>query len=136
MYKLREAGINSYILNIIDYYLRNRIVYIEIGENRSKSFKPEVGLPQESILAPILFNFYIAEMFQECKGKTEKNADDATHVSAGSTHIRKKVFLISQKIARKLQNGLESGVLKSRFRKQKLSFFQVAVKKSENLQII
>ena len=85
MYKLREAGINSYILNIIDYYLRNRIVYIEIGENRSKSFKPEVGLPQESNLSPILLTFYIADMFQECKGKTEKYADDATHVSAGDS---------------------------------------------------
>ena len=85
MYKLREAGINSYILNIIDHYLRNRNVYIEIGENRSESLKPEGGLPQGSILSPILFIFYIAEMFQECKGKTEKYADDATHVSAGDS---------------------------------------------------
>ena len=64
MYKLREAGINSYILNIIDQYLRNRNVYIEIGENRSESFKSEVGLPQGSILSPFLFIFYIAEVFQ------------------------------------------------------------------------
>ena len=85
MYKLREAGINSYILNIIDHYLRNRNVYIEIGENRSESFKPKVGLPQGSILSPILFIFYFAEMFQECKGKIEKYADDATHVSAGDS---------------------------------------------------
>ena len=85
LYKLREAGINSYILNIIDHYLRNRNVYIEIGENRSESFQPEVGLPQGSILLLILFIFHIAEMFQECKGKTEKYADDATHVSAGDS---------------------------------------------------
>ena len=32
----------------------------------------------------MLFIFYIAEMFQECKVKTEKYADDATHVSAGN----------------------------------------------------
>ena len=85
MYKLRETGKISYILNIIDHYLRNRNLYIEIGENRSGSFKPEVGLPQGSILSPILFIFYIAEMFQECKGKTEKYADNATHVSAGDS---------------------------------------------------
>ena len=78
MYKLREAGINSYILNIIDHYLRNRNVYIEIGENRSESFKPEVSLSQRSILSPILFIFYIAEMFQECKGKTEKDCEEIT----------------------------------------------------------
>ena len=85
MYNLREAGINSYILNIIDRYLRNRNVYIEIGENRSRSFKPEVGLPQGSILTPIFFIFYIAEMSKECKGKFEKYADDATPVSAGDS---------------------------------------------------
>ena len=39
-----QAYNNSYILNIIDHYLRNRNVYIEMGENRSESFKPEVGL--------------------------------------------------------------------------------------------
>ena len=78
MYKLREAGINSYILKIIDHYLRNRNVYIEIGENRSESFKPEIALPQRSILSPILFIFYIAEMFQECKGKTEKDCEEIT----------------------------------------------------------
>ena len=95
MYKFREAGINSYILNIIDHYLRNRNVYIEIGENRSESFKPEVGLPQGSILSPFLFIFYLAEMYQESKGKSEKYADDATHVSAGDsieeavTHLQK-----------------------------------------------
>ena len=44
MYKLQEAGMNSYILNIIDHYSRNRNVYIEIGENRLESFMPEVGL--------------------------------------------------------------------------------------------
>ena len=95
MYKLREAGINSFNLNIIDHYLRNRNVYIEIGENRAQSVKPEVGLPQGSIFSPILFIFYNAEMFQECNGKTEKYADDAIHVSAGNSmeealsHLRK-----------------------------------------------
>ena len=42
-------------------------------------------LPQGSILSPILFIFYIAEVFQEGKCKTEKYADDATHVSAGDS---------------------------------------------------
>ena len=99
MYKLREAGINSYTLNIIDHDLRNRSVYIEIGENRSESFKPEVGLPQGCILSPILFIFYIADMFQECKGKIEKYADAATHVSAGDSieealsHLQKDITI-------------------------------------------
>ena len=76
-------------------------------------------------------------MFQECKDKTEKYAVDASHISAGDSmeealsHLQK-----FKKIARKLQNGSESGVLKSRGRKQKLSSFQVSVKKSENLKRI
>ena len=85
MNKLCDAGINSYVLNIIDHYLQNRNVFIEIGENRSESFKLEVGLPQGSILIPIFYIFYITEMFQACKGKIEKYADDATHVSAGDS---------------------------------------------------
>ena len=39
MYKQGEAGKYSYNLNIVDHYLRNRNIYIEIGENRSENFK-------------------------------------------------------------------------------------------------
>ena len=41
-------------------------------------------------------------MFQECNGKTEKHADDATHYSPGDTmEETKKLLCISEKIARK-----------------------------------
>ena len=68
MYKLREAGTNSCLLNIVDDYLRNRSVYTEKGENRPESFKPKIGVPQGSILSPNLL-IYIADMFKEggCK---------------------------------------------------------------------
>ena len=71
MYKLREAGQNSYILNIIDQYLRNKTVHIEIDENRS------------GVFSPVSFIFYIGDMFLRCKGKTEMYVACASHVSAG-----------------------------------------------------
>ena len=97
MYKLREARINGCILNIIPYYLRNRRVYIKIGKNQSESFKPKVGLPQGSILSPVLYIFYTADIFQESKGKNEKYANDASHVSEGDSmdealsHLQKRL---------------------------------------------
>ena len=45
MYQLREAGINSFILNIIDLYLRNISVHIEVGKSRSENLTQKIGLP-------------------------------------------------------------------------------------------
>ena len=90
LYKLREAEINIYIPNIND---RNRNDSIEIGENQSESFKPNVGMPQKAI-SPIVFIFYIADTFQDCKGKTKKYVGDATQVSAGDTML----FRISKRL--------------------------------------
>ena len=134
MYKLREAGINSYILNIIDHYLPNRNVYIEIGENRSESFKPEVGLPQGSILSPILFIFFIAETFQECNGKTEKYADDATHVSAGDSIEEALSHL--QKDCEEITKWIGKWRLKISGPKTEVVIFSSIREKSENLQRI
>ena len=61
------------MLNIINHYLRNRNVYIEVSENRSENFKSEVSLLQGSILTPIKLLFYPAELFQE-KVKLESTA--------------------------------------------------------------
>ena len=134
MYKLCEAGINNYILNIIAHYLRNRNVYIEIGENRSGSFKPELASLKEAFS----LQFYLSSTLQKCS----KNANVKLKSTLMTPHMFqlatrwKKLFRISKKVARKLQNGLECGVVKSQVRKQKFSSFEVSVKKSENLQTI
>ena len=85
LYKLRIAGIRGTMYNAIDDFLRNRYVTISLGTKDSDPFKPTVGLPQGSILSPILFILYIADIFDGCNGKSFKYADDATSVAKGKT---------------------------------------------------
>ena len=53
--KLQKAGIRGTMDNVIDNFVRNCHVTISLDTNDSDLFKPTVGLPQGSILSPILF---------------------------------------------------------------------------------
>ena len=54
LFKLRIALIRGTIYNVIDDFVRNRYITISLGTIDSHPFKPRVGLPQGSILSPIL----------------------------------------------------------------------------------
>ena len=112
MYKLREAGINSYILNIIDYYLRNRIVYIEIGETDQKASSQKLA----SLKKAFSLQFCSPSTLQICSKNAKvklKSTLMTPHMFLQATRW-KKLFRIPRKIATKVQNGLESSVSKSR----------------------
>ena len=104
MYNFREAGINSYILNIIDHYLRNRSVYIENGANRSKNVKPKVGFLEEAMF----LHFYLSTKLQT-RSKNAKVKLESTPMMFQQVTQWKKFFCISKSIARKSQKELESG---------------------------
>ena len=52
-------GINNSVLSWFRFYLNNRSHCVDVNNNISRSFQLFSGVPQGSVLAPILFTLYI-----------------------------------------------------------------------------
>ena len=83
--KLYEYGNSSSALNIISSYLKYRTQRTKINDCFSARWNIEDGVPQGSILCPLLFNINMIDLFYECEENDIANyADDTTPYSYGT----------------------------------------------------
>ena len=76
--KLTKFNFSNSSIKILMSYLTNRSQFVQIDAKSSKRLPIHFGVPQGSILGPILFNLYVAELPNCTKTATIQYADDTT----------------------------------------------------------
>ena len=77
--KLGKLGINGKMYNYILDFLSQRSIRINVGDAESNEFIIENGIPQGSVISPILFNRMVNDIYDKLGENNEGllYADDA-----------------------------------------------------------
>ena len=75
IFKLRQNGISGYIINILQDFLRNRKQRVLLNGQCSSWADVDAGVPQGSILGPLLFLIYINDLSDSLKSECKLFAD-------------------------------------------------------------
>lgn len=77
--KLEASGIRGQSLKLMDSYLTNRYQYVKIEDSISSKQQISIGVPQGSVLGPLLFLVYINDIGKlKLHGEIKLYADDTT----------------------------------------------------------
>ena len=76
--KLKQNGISDDLLNILSDFLRNRKQRVALNGQSSSWTYVNAGVPQESILGPLLFISYINDLSDGLSSNAKLFADDTS----------------------------------------------------------
>ena len=94
--KLEAYGLNKNNLKLVYSYLKNRKQSVRINNTYSSFEELVSGVPQGSILGPVLFNFFINDLFLLIKKATLHNYADDNTLSASSDDANSLIKILSE----------------------------------------
>ena len=129
--KLEKYGIRGNSLKLIENYLSNRNQIFNLNRTYSTELKITCGVPQGSILGPLLFSIYINDLPSASKFETRLYADDTALMLSGMelNDLNKSV----NKELSKVESWLNANKLSLKYPKTK--YLLIKTLRHENRQV-
>ena len=115
--KLSHHGIRGVPLNLFKSYLSNRKQYTFVNDSKSRELPIDIGVPQGSVLGPLLFLLYINDLSFASLLLTKLFADDTCLIFSAKT-ISELQIVINREM-RKIENWMSSNKLSINYKKNK-----------------
>lgn len=120
--KLSNIGIRGSALSLFDSYLRNRSQCVCIHDHKSSFLSLKYGVPQGSILGPLLFNVFINDVAGvDPRAQLVMYADDITLLLSGAK--LDEIFITCNEVLSKLSRWAQSNEMKINPSKTKAVIF-------------
>ena len=85
--KLHKVGFSNNALRWVVSYLTGRYQFVQIDDKQSISLPVLFGVPQGSIMGPILFNLYVSDLQDNVISNTSQYADDTSFYEHATVKI-------------------------------------------------
>jgi len=102
LFKLRSVGVGGSFFSVIQQFLTDRRQCVSVDGGKSGFVDVVSGVPQGSVLGPLLFILYTADLFSVVNNLLVGYADDATLVSVAQRPADREA------VSRSLQSDLDS----------------------------
>ena len=91
--KLQNLGIKGKTLNVIADFLSGRDFCVKVGNSSSDTFSVTSGVPQGSVLGPLLFLLYINDLPDGIRNHISLFADDVKMYAPSKTYFQNQLDL-------------------------------------------
>ena len=128
--KLKHYGIRGVAYSWFESYLKDRKQYVSINGYNSKHLSISLGVPQGSVLGPLLFLIYINDLNTAIKHCKVHHFADDTNLLHINYSIKKLNKVVNSDLKKKLINWLNASKISVKIGKIELKMFKSKMEKN------